>query len=105
MHSTACNNKKLTKDLLETVDLLKTIAEPNRLKMLCFLRNGEACVCDIWKSVGITQNLASHHLKELKRAGFVSDRKEGLKVHYSINQDGIANFRTLLNTFLNSCNA
>ncbi len=105
MTSATCNGKKLTKELMETVEFLKTIAEPNRLKILCLLRNGEACVCDIWESVGVTQNLASHHLKELKRVGLVSDRKVGLKVFYSINPKGIAKFRSLLHTFLESCNA
>jgi ArsR family transcriptional regulator len=57
--------------------------EPQRIKIIRLLRGGEQCVCEIERSLGIPQNLVSHHLRVLREAGLVSARKEGQFVHYS----------------------
>lgn len=97
-----CEDKASTKELLKTAEFLKIIAEENRLKILCILRPGEKCVCDIWQFLDLPQNLTSHHLRVLKDFGLVKDRKEGLKVYYSINKKEILKFNLLLNKFLQS---
>jgi ArsR family transcriptional regulator len=97
-----CSNKKALKEVAQTADLLKIIAEPNRLKILCALKKGELCVCDIWQDLDIPQNLASHHLKILKDADLLSSRKEGLKMIYWINKKAMKKFNSLLNKFLQS---
>lgn len=101
MEHKCCRNIKSNKEIGKAADLLGIIAEENRLKILCVLKKGERCVCDIWRDLGITQNLASHHLKALKDADMIVSRKEGLKVIYSINKKGIKRFDSLLNKFLN----
>jgi ArsR family transcriptional regulator len=93
------NNKKL-KEVGRTVELLKVIAEENRLKILCILKAGERCACDIAYDIGIKQNLASHHLKVLKDEGLIESRKEGLSVIYQINKKAMGKFNLLLNNFL-----
>jgi len=100
MKHKCCRNIKSDKEISKAADLLGIIAEENRLKILCVLKKGERCVCDIWRDLGITQNLASHHLRALKDAGMIVSRKEGLKVIYSINKEGIKNSNSLLNKFL-----
>ncbi|PIR90151.1 ArsR family transcriptional regulator, partial [bacterium (Candidatus Gribaldobacteria) CG10_big_fil_rev_8_21_14_0_10_37_21] len=80
----------------------KIIAEENRLKILCILRDGEKCVCDIWQYLELPQNLASHHLKILKDFDLISSKKDGLKIFYSLNKNIISKYSKLLNKFLNS---
>ena len=100
MKPKCCRNKKTAADLKKVVGFLKVVAEENRLKILCLLRPGEKCVCEIWKIIGLPQNLTSHHLKILKDFGLVNDRKDGLKVFYSINKKSLTKFNLLLNNFL-----
>lgn len=70
------------------VSILKIVAEPNRLKILCILQKGEHCVCEIMQHVDLSQSLISHHLKDLKDAGVVDDEKRGLYVYYSLTKEG-----------------
>jgi ArsR family transcriptional regulator len=70
------------------VSILKIVAEPNRLKLLCILQKGEHCVCEIMKHVDLSQSLISHHLKDLKGALVVKDEKRGLYVYYSLTEEG-----------------
>jgi len=100
MKPRCCKNKKLIADLSQTVKFLKVIGEENRLKILCILRNGETCVCNIWKYLGLSQNLTSHHLKVLKDFKLVNSNKKGLKVLYSLNQRVVKRYCKLLDNFL-----
>ena len=54
------------------------------------LRDGERCVCELQDELGAAQSRLSFHLKVLKDAGFVNDRKEGRWVHYSLNPQALA---------------
>ena len=101
MKQNCCDKIIMGKNMQYVADLLKVVADENRLKILCcLLKNNEQCVCDIWKDLNITQNLASHHLKILKNVGLLSSHKEGLKVIYSINKVEMEKFQTLLNNVL-----
>jgi len=101
MKSICCKNKKSTVDLTKVTEFLKIIAEENRLKILCILRDSERCVCEIWKYLNLPQNLVSHHLKALKDFGLISSRKKGLKVFYRLNPKIVKKYLRLLNKFLN----
>ena len=68
--------------------LLELIGGESRLKLLCTLRRGEHCVCELMKYVDLSQSLISHHLKDLKDAGIVIDEKRGLRVYYSLTDKG-----------------
>jgi len=69
--------------------LLKLVAEPSRLKILCILRQGEHCVCEFEDHVGLSQSLLSHHLADLRDAGLIVGEKKGLNVHYSLTPEGV----------------
>jgi len=97
-----CGGKRNAKELADTVDFLKVIAEANRLKILCMLRTGEKCVCDIWKFLDLPQNLVSHHLKVLKDSKLIESRKDGLKVFYSLCQREVSKHNASLSHFLKS---
>ena len=66
-------------------ELFKSLADETRLKILWLLMNQEElCVCDIMKTLDITQSKASRHLRYLYHLGWVSDRREGLWMYYRL---------------------
>ena len=70
------------------VDLLKTLAHPARLRILAMLRGGPLCVCQVSAVLAIPTSTASEHLTDLRRAGFLSERKDGRWVSYALQPDG-----------------
>lgn len=79
---------------------LKVINEPNRLKILLLLKQGELCVCEIFKHLKLPQNLVSHHLKVLKDFGLLNSYKQGLKIIYSRNEQAIKDHQKSLNAII-----
>lgn len=75
---------------------LKALADENRLAIMGLLNRGELCVCEIWKSLDLPQNLVSHHLAVLKKSGLVMARKDGLKVYYSTDANCMKKLQSLL---------
>jgi DNA-binding transcriptional ArsR family regulator len=61
------------------------IVTENRLRLIAQLRDGEQCVCDLSEAIGASQPLLSFHLKTLKDAGLVTDRREGRWVYYTLH--------------------
>ena len=78
------------KDLVEfRAEILKALAQPTRLKIIDFLRDGERCVCEIFPAIGEEQSNTSRHLNMMLAAGVLSRRKEGLKIFYAIKHPEI----------------
>jgi ArsR family transcriptional regulator len=94
MKPKCCGGVKDADEIKKNIRLLKMIAEENRLRMLCILKKGDLCVCQIIDNLGLSQSLISHHLKKLKDAGLIADKKTGLWVYYSLTKKGkkIADF-------------
>lgn len=65
-------------------EILKAMAQPTRLKIIDFLRDGEQCVCKIFPAVGSEQSNTSRHLNMMLASGILSRRKDGLKIFYTI---------------------
>lgn len=65
-------------------DFLKTLAQPTRLKILYFLKDGEKCACKIIPEMKEEQSNVSRHLALLREQGVVEARKEGVSVYYKI---------------------
>lgn len=63
---------------------LRLIGDDTRMAILEELRYGECCVCDLADALGITQPLLSHHLRQLRDAGLLQDRKSGRWTYYSL---------------------
>jgi DNA-binding transcriptional ArsR family regulator len=95
-----CQNKKSILKIESLAKVLKKISEPNRLKILCLLKSGEKCVCDIWQYLKLPQNLVSHHLKVLRDLNLISSKKVGLKVFYKLNQEVVKKYLEELNKLL-----
>jgi ArsR family transcriptional regulator, arsenate/arsenite/antimonite-responsive transcriptional repressor len=90
MSSYSCCSSKSdgAKKISSLTLLLRIISEENRLKILCILLEKSHCVCEIMEHVKLSQSLISHHLKDLKEAGIVTDKKTGLRVYYSLTKKG-----------------
>ena len=70
--------------------LFHAVSDETRVALIGMLRDGERCVCELQDALGAAQSRLSFHLKVLKDAGLVSDRKEGRWVYYGLALDGIA---------------
>lgn len=63
----------------------KALADPTRLRCLMLLQaEGELCVCELQHALGEAQPKISRHLAMLRKLGIVTDRREGLWIHYRI---------------------
>ncbi len=79
-----------THDLDSLTARFKALSDPHRLRILDRLRGGEHCVCELTDVLDAGQSLLSFHLKVLKDAGLVADRREGRWTHYTVNADALA---------------
>ena len=68
----------------ESVRLLKGLADPTRLRILCLLRGREVCVHEIVEAMDVTQSAVSHQLRVLRGARLVARRKEGRHAYYRL---------------------
>jgi ArsR family transcriptional regulator len=69
--------------------LFHALSDETRLAVLDRLCNGERCVCDLVDLLGAGQSRLSFHMKVLKDAGLVVDRREGRWIHYALNLEGL----------------
>ncbi len=65
-------------------NLLKALANENRLMILCTLIDGELSVGELNTRVPLSQSALSQHLASLREAGLVATRKEAQTVYYSL---------------------
>jgi ArsR family transcriptional regulator len=82
---------------------MKALSDETRLRILALLAGGESCVCDIVEVIGVPQNLVSHHLSVLRRAGLVRDRRDrtdGRWVYYAIEPREVARIQVDLGRVL-----
>jgi ArsR family transcriptional regulator len=79
----------ISTDLSRTSRLCRALADENRLRIVGLLTSGERCVCELTSALELGQSLLSHHLKTLKDAGLVTDRREGRWVYYALNCDAL----------------
>jgi ArsR family transcriptional regulator len=100
MKELCCTNNKLTKEFADMAKFLRVIGEDNRLKILCLLKKGERCVCEIVENLELPQNLISAHLKVLKDLHLVESRQEWKKVYYFANKKTFKKYNLLLTKFL-----
>ena len=72
--------------LNRTLDVTKALANPARLRILAALEKGESCVCQLTAVLALAPSTVSAHLSELRRAGFLLDRKDGKIVFYRLSE-------------------
>lgn len=84
----------------EATALLKALANPDRLILLCHLLAGERTVADLGELTGIAQPTLSQQLGVLRNESLVATRREGKFIHYRVASPGVrAILRTLYRLF------
>lgn len=82
------------------VPFFKALCEEVRLKIVLMLMPRELCVCEIMEELELSQPAVSHHMKILKQAGLVRDRKAGKWVFYSLEKEAFLQFEDELKKHL-----
>ena len=83
-------------DVDRSARLFHALSDRTRLSILHRLRFGERCVCDLTDALDAAQSRLSFHLKVLKDAGLVIDRKEGRWMYYTLNPDALVEIGELV---------
>lgn len=82
--------------LKKAAELFHALSDETRLALLEQLRDGEQCVCELTDAMKAGQSRLSFHLKVLKDAGLVEDRREGRWMYYSLNARAIEELEDLV---------
>lgn len=89
----------MDKDYEQEAKVFKAFCDPNRLKILNILKDGEHCACKLLEILDVSQSTLSHHMKILTDARVVNVRKDGKWSHYSLSGDGIEKVIQYLNNY------
>jgi ArsR family transcriptional regulator len=73
--------------LADRAQLFQALSDETRLSVLEMLRGGERCVCELQDALDAAQSRLSFHLRVLREAGLVQDRKEGRWSYYALNPE------------------
>ena len=85
--STAVPTELGTSDRHSASRVFHALSDETRLEIVSMLGDGERCVCELMSALDAAQSRLSFHLKVLKDAGIVLDRREGRWVYYSLNKE------------------
>lgn len=94
----ACMVTGTRKSLEKAARLFHALSDETRLELLDRLQSGEQCVCELTDAIKAAQSRLSFHLKVLKDAGLILDRREGRWMYYSINRDAIGDLEEWVET-------
>ena len=92
-------------DLTRSAELFHALSDQTRLSILQRLRFGERCVCDLTDALDAAQSRLSFHLRVLKEAGLVTDRREGRWMYYTLNPDALTEIAELVEGMASSPSA
>ncbi len=84
------------KSLAKVVSICHALSDETRVRLIERLGEGEQCVCDLTDSFKTGQSRLSFHLKVLKDAGLVIDRREGRWIYYALNRAGMEELEDLV---------
>lgn len=87
----------------QALPLLRALADPQRLRVVAALAEGERCVCDLTTELGLAQSRLSFHLKVMKMAGLISARPEGRWVYYRLQPAALELLRDWLAALAAGC--
>src|SRR5467141_1603710 len=72
------------------------LSDETRLEIVELLSHGERCVCELMEALDAAQSRLSFHLKTLKDAGVVTDRREGRWVYYTLKRETLDEIEELV---------
>jgi len=83
-------------------EILKALAQPTRLKILEYLREGERCICEIVPAVGGEQSNISRHISLMQKSHLIITRKDGVKVMVKVRDPQIFDILDRVSVILRS---
>jgi ArsR family transcriptional regulator len=90
--------------LKKASSLFHALSDDTRLALLDRLKGGERCVCELTDVMRVAQSRLSFHLKVLKEAGLIRDRREGRWMYYAINPEAIEELEEAVDTLKQAAN-
>ncbi len=84
------------------VSLFHALSDSTRLEIMERLKEGEQCVCDLTDVMKTAQSRLSFHLKVLKDAGLITDRREGRWIYYSLDQETLEELEAVVESLRGS---
>ena len=85
--------------MTDVARILAALAEPTRRQILERLRAGPQSVGELTDAVPVSQSAVSQHLRVLREAGLVTERREGTRRLYRVHPDGLSSLRAYLDGF------
>lgn len=86
----------LEEQVHDAADFLKALANPNRLMILCFLRDGEYSVSELEEKLDLRQPTLSQQLARLREDDLVDTRRDGKQIYYSLSNERVRRTIALL---------
>ncbi len=83
----------------QAASVLDALGDPTRRRILEVVREGPRPVGEIARHVPVSRPAVSQHLRVLKEAGLVRDRREGTRRLYAVDGTGLSALRAYLETF------
>jgi ArsR family transcriptional regulator len=97
-------------DIEKLAEIFQILSDPTRLRLIRLLAQqpsgedrgepcnggGFLCVNALAHRLGVTQSAVSQHLRLLRQVGLVRGERRGRFVHYSLNQDGLTLYKSIL---------
>ncbi|KRG65348.1 transcriptional regulator [Stenotrophomonas humi] len=84
MNATDLDIARMQAHAEQAAQLLKSLAHPARLRVLCQLVEGEASVTELQAQAGLSMSALSQHLALMREAALVSTRREGQTIFYAL---------------------
>lgn len=69
------------------VTIARALGHPARLRIVAMLRSGELCACQVTEVLRLASSTVSAHLRELRLAGLVRERRDGRWIHFDLTDD------------------
>src|SRR5882724_5665053 len=89
--------------LARAASWFRALGDETRLQIIDRLSEGEQCVCDLTDLLETKQSLLSFHLKILKDAGILNDRREGRWVYYALNPEAVEKLERFVGELKTCC--
>ncbi|HEV3229708.1 MAG TPA: metalloregulator ArsR/SmtB family transcription factor [Solirubrobacteraceae bacterium] len=78
------------------MEVFEAIAQPKRREILRLLAAGERSAGEVASRFAVTQPAISQHLRVLREAGLISERREGTRRLYSVRAEGLSDLHSFL---------
>jgi DNA-binding transcriptional ArsR family regulator len=83
------NIQEMEYNAVKAAELLTMMSNPNRLLIMCQLLEGEKCVMELSRAVGLSQSALSQHLAKLRGGKLVATRRDAQTIYYTLACDKV----------------